>query len=1011
MSSDEASSEVTYTSISSDYAKPSNIGSEYPEYLYTSDEEVPAEDQPYVTVDSSIALSSGYIVDSDPKEDLENELEDGPMNYPANGGDDDDNSSAAGIRLRTSSPPSLLPLSLPLPLPPPIILPSGTPPFLPIPLRTSSPPLLLPSIDCRSNVPEVTLPPQKRGFRADYGLVGTLDVEIRHDLDREIGYGSTDVWEDPNEIVEEIPATDVIELGQRMSDFVTTVRRFYARTTRLMKSEAKASCEVWVKSMDASDTTHSEKIPPRKAPRTRTTLATATTSMTDAAIRELIFQGVADALAEHEIQRNNNLNRDGSQGSRSGITRPVRPSRECTYTDFLKCQPMNFKGTKGFVTLTQWFERMETIFNINNYVVEKQVMFATCTLYAVALTWWKSMSRQLELALMYGRMFLEESDKIEKLRIKGSLRTLQGTIRTNNNKTKGRTLVEPILLGLGRRSHMRDLNHYALNETITMMVRVLLSATELAIWPVKNNNHGNQGRNGNVTAKVYVVGNAGTNPDCNVVTARAPYRLAPSEMKELSDQLQELSDKSFIRPSSSPWGALVCKSYLDKFVIIFIDDILIYSMNKKKHEEHLKAIMELLKKESQGMHVDPVKIESVKDWASPFTPTTIRQFLGLAGHYQRFIEGFLKIAKLMTKLTQKGVKFDRGDKEEAAFQLIKQKLCNALTLALPEGSEDFVVYCDALHKILVTVLIQREKVIAYASRQLKIHEKNYTTYDLELGQSRWLELLSEYDCEIRFHPRKANMLEAQIEAQKAENVKKEDVGGMIRKDIPKESLEPRADGTLCLNSRSWLPCYGDLRTVIMHESHKSKYSIHLGFNKMYQDIKKLYWCPNAKADIITYVPKSSQGYDTIWVIVDRLTKSALFLLMRKTNPMEKLARMYLKEVVTRHGIQVSIIYDRDEIDRQSEKTIQTLKDMLCAGVIDFGKVGDRVMLKVSPWKWVIRFGKRGKLNLMYVGPFKVLEKVRFVAYKLELPQELSRVHNTFYVSNLKKFYADEPLAV
>ncbi|GJT73021.1 putative reverse transcriptase domain-containing protein [Tanacetum coccineum] len=393
----------------------------------------------------------------------------------------------------------------------------------------------------------------------------------------------------------------------------------------------------------------------------------------------------------------------------------------------------------------------------------------------------------------------------------------------------------------------------------------------------------------------------------------------------------------------------VCKPYLDKFVIVFIDDILIYSKDKKEHEEHLKAILELLKKEklyakfskcefwipkvqflghvidSRGIHVDPAKIESIKDWASPKTPTEIRQFLGLAGYYRRFIEGFSKIAKSMTKLTQKGVKFDWGEKEENAFQLIKQKLCSAPILALPEGSEDFVVYCDASHKGLGAVLMQREKVIAYASRQLKIHEKNYTTHDLELGsvvfalkiwrhylygtkctvftdhkslqhildqkelnmrQRRWLELLSDYDCDIRYHPGKANVvadalsrkerieplrvralvmtigldlpkqiLEAQIEALKPENLENEDVGGMIRKDIPKEKLEPRADGTLCLNGRSWLPCYGDLRSVIMRESHKSKYSIHPGSEKMYQDMKKLYWWPNMKADIATYVSK------------------------------------------------------------------------------------------------------------------------------------------------------------
>ncbi|GJU89722.1 putative nucleotidyltransferase, ribonuclease H [Tanacetum coccineum] len=536
--------------------------------------------------------------------------------------------------------------------------------------------------------------------------------------------------------------------------------------------------------------------------------------------------------------------------------------------------------------------------------------------------------------------------------------------------------------------------------------------------------------------------------------ARAPYRLAPSEMKELAEQLQELTDKGFIRPSSSPWGApvlfvkkkdgsfrmcidyrelnkltvknryplpriddlfdqlqgssiyskidlrsgyhqlrvreedipktafrtryghyefqvmsfgltnapavfmdlmnRVCKPYLDKFVIVFIDDILIYSKSKKEHEEHLRQILKLLKKEElyakfskcefwisrvqflghvidcRGIHVDPAKIESIKDWASPKTPTEIRQFLGLAGYYRRFIEGFSKIAKTMTKLTQKGVKFDWGDKQEAAFQLLKQKLCSAPILALPEGSEDFIAYCDASKKGLGAVLMQREKVISYASRQLKIHEKNYTTHDLELGavvfalkiwrhylygtkctvftdhkslqhildqkelnmrQRRWLELLSDYDCEIRYHPGKANVvadalsrkereplrvralvmtigldlpkqiLRAQTEARKPENIKKEDVGGILvenSKDPEKlrtEKLEPRTDGTMCLNGRSWLPCYGDLRTVIMHESYKSKYSIHPGSDKMYQDMKKLYWWPNMKANIATYVSK------------------------------------------------------------------------------------------------------------------------------------------------------------
>nr|GFC60287.1 putative reverse transcriptase domain-containing protein [Tanacetum cinerariifolium] len=179
--------------------------------------------------------------------------------------------------------------------------------------------------------------------------------------------------------------------------------------------------------------------------------------------------------------------------------------------------------------------------------------------------------------------------------------------------------------------------------------------------------------------------------------------------------------------------------------------------DEKEHEEQLRWILELLKKEklytkfskyefwipkvqflghvidNQGIHVDPTKIESVKDWESPKSPTEIRKFLGLAGYYRRFIERLSKVSKPMTKLIQRKVEFEWGDKQEAAFQLLKQKLCSAPTLALPEGSEDFIVYCDASNKGLGVVLMQREKVISYASRQLKNHEKTYTTHDLELG--------------------------------------------------------------------------------------------------------------------------------------------------------------------------------------------------------------------------------------------------------------------------------------
>nr|GEX74322.1 hypothetical protein [Tanacetum cinerariifolium] len=196
----------------------------------------------------------------------------------------------------------------------------------------------------------------------------------------------------------------------------------------------------------------------------------------------------------------------------------------------------------------------------------------------------------------------------------------------------------------------------------------------------------------------------------------------------------------------------------------------------------------------------------------------------------------------MTKLTQKSMKFDWGEKAEAAFQLLKQKYCSAPILALPEGSKNFVVYCDALHKGLDMVLMQKEKVIAYTSCQLK--------NELNMRQQWWLKLLSDYGYEIRYHPGKANViLHAQSKARKEEIIINEDLLGIINK------LEPRADGTLCLNNRSWILPFGDLRALIMHESHKSKYSIHPRSDKMYQDLKKLYWWPNMKVEFATYVSK------------------------------------------------------------------------------------------------------------------------------------------------------------
>ncbi|GJT01597.1 putative reverse transcriptase domain-containing protein [Tanacetum coccineum] len=396
----------------------------------------------------------------------------------------------------------------------------------------------------------------------------------------------------------------------------------------------------------------------------------------------------------------------------------------------------------------------------------------------------------------------------------------------------------------------------------------------------------------------------------------------------------------------------VCKPHLDKFVIVFIDDILIYSHNKEEHTDHLRIILELLKKEklyakfskcdfwisivqflghvidNQGIHVDPAKIEAVKK-------------LGIS-YYTYRNTPILRTFRLLPEIYRR-----------VNFQLLKQKLCEAPILALPKGNNNFVVYCDASLQDLGAMLMQREKVIAYASRQLKPHEENYTTHDLELEAAVFaLKIWRHYlhgpkALVMTLHPKlTSQILEAQTKAIKEENIKAENLRGM----------------------------------------------------------------------------------DKAFEIV---TKSAHFIPTRETDSMETLTRLYIKEIVSWHRVPISIILDRDshftsrfwqsmqsalgtqldmstayhpETDGQSERTIQTLEDMLRA-------FGDRVMLKVSPWKGVIQFRKRGKLNPRYIGPFKILKMVGLMAYTLELPEELSNVYSTFHVSNLKKCLSNESLII
>nr|GEV41373.1 hypothetical protein [Tanacetum cinerariifolium] len=334
----------------------------------------------------------------------------------------------------------------------------------------------------------------------------------------------------------------------------------------------------------------------------------------------------------------------------------------------------------------------------------------------------------------------------------------------------------------------------------------------------------------------------------------------------------------------------VCRQYLDKFAIVFIDDILIYSRTREEHEMHLGIVLKFLKKEKMY-----AKFSMCEFWLREV------QFLGhvingLPGYYCRFIKNFSKIAKPLNVLTQK---------------------------TLPDGLKDFVVYCDASGLGLGCVLMQRSKVITYTSSQK----------ELNMQQCRWIELFSNYDCKIRYHPGKTNVV---VDAR--------GIDGMIKLSN---------NGALYYLDGIQVPLKGDVRTLIMDEArmkkdiamYVTKYLTCLKVKPKHQrpsgilqqpEILEWKWEGIAK-DFVTKLPRTSSGHDTIWVIVDRLTKSAYFLPMHEDYKIDRLARLYLNDIVSRHGVPISIISD---CDGRFTSRIQTLEDMLRACVLDFGASWD-----------------------------------------------------------------------
>nr|GEV30847.1 hypothetical protein [Tanacetum cinerariifolium] len=923
------------------------------------------------------------------------------------------------------SPPLIVP-SLPLPFPSPLAT-SPTNTGAPLGYRAAGIRMraLLPSTSRRTDIPEADTPPHKRacvtaptlGFEIGESSTagaarqpGPTESDLRRCRVEQAGYGIINTWDEIVEKMMEIALTTLEGVNERVTEMDITVRQrkdeFETQLTKALgrievseardpepqegPAEAGSSWTfVYLLTIIVWHVKYYGKWHPRKEPREQHLPPQPPLPQLSLMLNFRLYfdRGVATALAKRNAERSRND--DNSNDSGTGRRRQMTTPRECSYTGFLKCQPMSFRDNKGVVGLTRWIEKIESVFQSATVPlhVRGEIQKLESELWNLKVKGLHMLNynhRLQELALMCERMFPKEVEKVERY-IGGLSDMIHGSVKVSKPQS------------------MQE----AIKFATEMMDKKMLTHAERHYKndcpKLKNGNQGNRARNGNAMTRAYAVGTAGTNPNSNVVTgtfllnnryasvlfdigadrsfvstmfsslidiilatldysydveladgriiwdlpgtsptrqvefqidlvpgatpvARVPYRLAPSEMKELSDQLKELDDKGFIRPSSSPWGASVlfvkkkdgsfqmcvdyrelnkltvknryplpriddlfdqlqglsvyskidlrsgyhqlrvreedilktifrtryghyefqvmpfgltnapavfmdlmyrvCKPYLDKFVIVFIDDILIYTKSKQEHEEHLKLILELLKKEQL-----------------------------YAKFSKRFIDGFSKIARPMTKLTQKKVKFEWGDKQDEAFQVIKQKLCSALILALPKGSEDFIVYCDALIKGMGAVLMQREKGSRCVFPTFPIVLRPFKTlcffnyalilrqdYDITSSLRRGALQVMTFSLDL---PRQ--ILEAQAKAIKPKNLKSEDVGRMLIENSKdpekpkKEKLEPRADETLCINIRSWLSCYGELRTLIMHESHKSKYSVHLGSDKMYQDMKLLYW--------------------------------------------------------------------------------------------------------------------------------------------------------------------------
>ncbi|TYK09566.1 ty3-gypsy retrotransposon protein [Cucumis melo var. makuwa] len=533
--------------------------------------------------------------------------------------------------------------------------------------------------------------------------------------------------------------------------------------------------------------------------------------------------------------------------------------------------------------------------------------------------------------------------------------------------------------------------------------------------------------------------------------SRAPYRMAPAELKELKPlSFPRSTCDQRIRDSDIPKTAFrsryghyefivmsfgltnapavfmdlmnrVFKDFLDSFVIVFIDDILIYSKTEAEHEEHLHQVLETFRANKlEGVSVDLAKIEAVTNWPRPSTVSEIRSFLGLAGYYRRFVEDFSGIASPLIQLTRKGTLFVWSPAYESSFQELKQKLVTAPVLTVPDGSGSFVIYSDASKKGRGYVLMQQGKVVAYASRQLKSHEQNYPTHDLELAAvvfalKIWRHYLYGEKIQIYtdhislkyfFTQKELNMRKVAHSAalitkqapllRDFERVQIAISVGEVTSQLAQLSVQPTlrqriivaqlndpylvekrclvetgqgedffisSDDGLMFEGRLCVSEDSAVKTELLTKAHSSPFTMHPGSTKMYQDLRSVYWwrnmkrevadfvrwkCESVSMDFITRLPKTLKGYTVIWVVVDRLTKSAHFVPGKSTYTASKWGQLYITEIVRLHGVPVSIISDRDTrftskfwkglqlaLGMRLDMLNQILEDMLWACVLEF----------------------------------------------------------------------------